>query len=318
MSLNFIFMIVGFTLAAYSVIANDSIQTLWTFLSSQKGRIKWYRLALMASTVAVIIICTSRFLYNWDISRWRLSWKWIPFPEKFTIRHAIAPLWLLIITRLWIPVSTSLLILSVFATNTAIVQMISKSVAWYAIAFIVSYLFRTILSRFINEFEKPNEKAEKLRRTLQFFSTWYLRSVRLMHDMANIAVYLPRSLSIEYLIFTLILIVWGLFYIFRKWWWKIQEIVLSKTWTRYIRSATIIDFVYASILFFFKEINSIPMSTTWVFVWLLAWRELAIAHMHKSKNHTKSIFPLIAKDFAKIVIWLVVSIWLAYWVAYLS
>ncbi len=317
---NFIFMIVWFTLAAYSVVANDSIQTLWTFLSSQKWRIKRYWLAAAASIVVIIVICASWFLYNWDISWWRLSTKGIPFPETFTIWHAIAPLWLLVITRFWIPVSTSLLILSVFATNTAITQMIGKSVMWYVIAFIVAYLLWTIISRFIDEFERPkhSERADKLWRTLQRFSTWYLWSVWLMHDMANIAVYLPRSMSWEYLVFTLFLIVSWLFYIFRRWWWKIQDIVVSKIGTRYIRSATIIDFIYASILIFFKERSSIPMSTTRVFVWLLAWRELAIAYMHKSTKHTKLVFPLIAKDFFKIILWLVVSIVLAYAVTYLS
>lgn len=87
-----------------------------------------------------------------------------------------------------------------------------------------------------------------------------------MHDMANISVYLPRQLSLGYLLFTLVLVVAGLFYIFRNQGGTIQHIVSSKIGTSYIKSATIIDFVYACILLYFKELNSIPMSTTWVFV----------------------------------------------------
>ncbi len=44
-------------------------------------------------------------------------------------------------------------------------------------------------------------------RYLQWISTGYLWAVWLMHDMANIAVYLPRQMGVEYLIFTLVLIV---------------------------------------------------------------------------------------------------------------
>ncbi len=37
------------------------------------------------------------------------------------------------------------------------------------------------------------------------------------------------------------------------------------------------DFIYGIILFFFKELSNVPMSTTWVFLGLLAGREFAIA-----------------------------------------
>lgn len=45
----------------------------------------------------------------------------------------------------------------------------------------------------------------------------------------------------------------------------IQNIIDTKTGVADIRSATIIDFIYATILLVFKEWSNIPMSTTWVF-----------------------------------------------------
>ncbi len=75
-----------------------------------------------------------------------------------------------------------------------------------------------------------------------------------------------------------------------------------------MRSATIIDFVYALILFYFKGINSIPMSTTWVFVGLLTGRELAIATTYRNTYHLGYVFPLIGKDFLKMMIGLGVSV----------
>ena len=72
-----------------------------------------------------------------------------------------------------------------------------------------------------------------------------------------------------------------LFYIFYIQGGPIQKVVLEKTGTRYARSATIINVIYAGVLFYFKELNDLPMSTTWVFVGLLCGRELAISTMNK-------------------------------------
>lgn len=318
MELSFVFMIIWFCLAAYSVIANDSIQTLGTFLESNK-KTAWRKLATAASAIAVAVIVYS-WVVNWgDISWWRLSTKGIDFPEVFTIWHAIAPLWLLVLTRYGIPVSTSLLILSVFATSSTITKMVSKSVMWYAIAFLVAYVLRFVI---VGLYEKIVENKKEFGwfdwisdhinwRYLQWFSTWYLWSVWLMHDMANIAVYLPRNMWIEYLIFTLVIIVWWLFYIFWRRWGKIQNIVSSKSWTDYIKAATLIDFIYACVLLYFKELNSIPMSTTWVFVWLLAGRELALSHFKLHGQAIRAVFPMILKDFAKVLFGLIISVGLA-------
>ena len=43
MDLTLIYTVIGFALAGYSVIANDSIQTLGTFIASKKKWFKWYR-----------------------------------------------------------------------------------------------------------------------------------------------------------------------------------------------------------------------------------------------------------------------------------
>ena len=61
------------------------------------------------------------------------------------------------------------------------------------------------------------------------------------------------------------------------------------------------------ILLFFKQYNDIPMSTTWVFIGLLCGRELAISTIMQDYKF-KYVFPIIAKDFIKMVVGLVVSI----------
>ena len=76
-------------------------------------------------------------------------------------------------------------------------------------------------------------------------------------------------------------------YIFKSKGGKIQEIVNLKANTRNIRSATIIDFIYGIFLFVFGNLNPISMSTTWVFIGILAGRELAITYLLNKKDITK-------------------------------
>ena len=141
----------------------------------------------------------------------------------------------------------------------------------------------------------------------QWFTTGFLWWTWLSHDMANIAVFLPREIPIDLMLVISAVFVAGLWYMFREGGGKIQNIVLEKHNTRYVRSATIIDGVYWLILFFFKELNDIPMSTTWVFVGLLCGRELAMATM-TGKEKFKVVFPLIGKDFLKMMVGLATSV----------
>ena len=44
-------MTIGFMLAAYSVVANDSVQTLGTWIASNSDKFKWYTMWGAASAV---------------------------------------------------------------------------------------------------------------------------------------------------------------------------------------------------------------------------------------------------------------------------
>ena len=69
-----------------------------------------------------------------------------------------------------------------------------------------------------------------------------------------------------------------------------------------------IDLVYAFLLLYFKQMNNVPMSTTWVFVGLLCGRELALNTGLTKKGNLKTIFPIVAKDFLKLIAGLLVSV----------
>lgn len=300
-----IYAFIGFMLAAYAVIGNDSVQTLGTFIASNIRVFKWYWLWLAASAMLAFTMIYGWVAYDGDISFGRLDK--IPY-EEIKWYHAAAPAVLVLLTRTGIPVSTTFLVLSVFASTVVLEKMLVKSIVGYGVAAIVAYALWIVLSRFVNEKFNTVKKEHRVRwRTLQWFSTGFLWFTWLSHDMANIAVFLPRELPFDMLLGCIFVLTGWLGYIFWTQGGKIQRIILEKSGTRFIRSATIIDLVYAFLLLFFKELNNIPMSTTWVFVGVLCGRELAIATTTASYK-LGYVFPLVGKDFLKMIFGLSVSV----------
>ncbi len=305
MDMTLVYTIIGFALAGYSVIANDSIQTLGTFIASKKKWFKWYVLAGSASAVMILALGWGWYAYDGDISYGRLNR--IPYQE-IQWYHAVAPAILLLLTRIGIPVSTTFLVLSAFASTVVLEKMLLKSVVGYGLEAMVAYIAWIAVSKFINEkFDEVDEKWIGFWRNAVWVSSGWLWWVWLSHDVANIAVYLPRQLDLTLLLIVMAYFTSLLFYIFYIQGGPIQKVVLEKTGTRYARSATIINVIYAGVLFYFKELNDLPMSTTWVFVGLLCGRELAISTMNKEYKF-KYVFPLIGKDFLKMIFGLSVSV----------
>ena len=118
----------GFALAAYSAIANDSIQTIGTFIVSNQ-RIKWYWLWIFIGLIWVVTITYSWFVFNGDVSFQLLSTPGLEkAPEEFVFLQLAAPIVLLIMTRMRWPVSTTFLLLNVFTYKAGtIVSVMSKS-----------------------------------------------------------------------------------------------------------------------------------------------------------------------------------------------
>ena len=303
----------GFALAAYSAIANDTIQTLGTFIASNpKSTWVWQWLFMGGIFVATTVI--SFVLYDGDVSHERLtSRSWEKAPTSFTFLQLAAPIILLVLTRLKMPVSTSFLLLSCFADSSkGIVAMTLKSVGGYGIAFVTAiviwFVFEPMMTR---RFKGPVKRGWYI---AQWIATGFLWSVWLMQDMANIAVFLPRSLSLVQLAIFTGVIFFALGFLFRQRGEAIQEVVDEKENVSDVRSATIIVFVYGLILYFFKVISKIPMSTTWVFIGLLAGRELAFAIRRRRQagaTTTKEAGVMIFRDLVKVLIGFVVSLILA-------
>lgn len=305
------FIAAGFLMASYSVVGNDVIQTLGTFLSSNKEK-PWWVLWLYTASILTMVLLIGWFEYGGDVSYGRLE-KIGPRPFPFEWWYAIPPFVLVLITRAGIPVSTTFLILSVFKPS-AIESMVLKSAAGYVVAFFSAiFLYYFISEKVERRFiANPLTPSTRIWWTVaQWFSTGFLWSQWLIQDLANIYVYLDRPLNFQVLLITLLALVGLQGVIFAQRGGRIQQVVQTKTATADIRSATIIDLVYGLVLLLFKEISNIPMSTTWVFVGLLAGREVILgSRLGLLSAH--EIFQLVLRDFVKVLLGLLVSVALVF------
>lgn len=305
---------VGFAIAGYSAIANDSIQTIGTFIASNSER-KWWYLWLFMGLIFVGTVTYSWVVYDGDVSYQRLTSKGFDqAPTEFSFLHLAAPVFLLILTRLRMPVSTTFLILSTFSTSSAaILGVLGKSMIGYVIAFIAAILVWFVISSFVKHRFKG--KPAKWWLPVQWVTSGALWYTWLAQDAANIAIFLPRSLSpMQFAVFTGY-IFFGLGILFYLKGDKIQRVVNEKAGITDIRAATIVDFIYAILLLYFKQISTMPMSTTWVFIGLLGGRELAISfskrRRKKKAKSSKRALRMIGKDLLFALIGLLVAVILA-------
>ena len=342
-------MILAFSLAAYAIVANDSIQTLGTFLSSNSRR-PWWILWIWISGIMVVTVTWGWYSNGGDPAFGRLSaeGKEVPFPHSyggyFTWLFVLPPLALVLLTRAGIPVSTSLLVLTAFKGLVAAQQgksaqgaielfgtMMQKSLVGYAIAFTLGLVIFFAVTgalerRFHDEPDEVKARPHPGWMVFQWLSTGFLWSMWLVQDLANIFAYLPRQLHFGGLAAALIGMVLLQGWLFRQKGGKIQAVVTSKSNTLDVRSATFIDLLYGVVLLMFKVDYipvlfekmgldvpwppKMPMSTTWVFLGLLAGREIGLAMKlrHRGKDVVARI---VFMDAGKAFIGSVVAIVLA-------
>lgn len=336
MDLSLVVMWVGFLLASYSVVGNDVIQTLGTFLTSNEKRVQWYILWLFAGGILSATLIYG--FYFQDVTYGRLDK--FAIPETYHWYYLLPPIVLLTITRWGIPVSTTFMILtlfslqkipgdlssmfaSIFDPGTELGGMIKKSIFGYGTAFFSAIIIYLLISQLTERYFLNN----KLKRGFptyawtiaQWLSTGFLWSQWLSQDLANIYIYLGggKGLGAGTFYASLFVLVSLLGYIFYIRGGAVQEVVRKKTNTEDIRAATFIDLIYGVILYIFKYDylgiwgGNIPMSTTWVFIGLLAGREIGI-QLALERRVSSRIGKLIGSDLLKVSMGLLISLVLVF------
>jgi len=332
----------GFALASYSVVGNDVIQTLGTFLTSNENKVKWYILWAFAAVVMMAALLNG--WWQGDIDYGRLDK--FTMPEVYHWYYLLPPLVLLAITRWGIPVSTTFMILTLFSldkipgdlpsmmatvfdSDAKLGGMIQKSIMGYIVAFVSGMVFYLAVTQFTEKYFLKNSIKSSTQKTIWTIAQWsataFLWFQWLTQDLANIYIYLKGGNDLNTLefIFSLLILVGLLGYIFYSRGGKVQDVVRAKTNTADIRAATFIDLIYGIILYIFKYNYlglfeaKLPMSTTWVFIGLLAGRELGIRALVDRKLR-KETLRMVFADLGKVFFGLLVSVVLVFIIKLLS
>lgn len=295
----------GFAIAGYSVIANDSIQTLGTFLTSTKN-ISGYLLWIFVGGLLIITLSLGWYFNNGDIAFGRLQS--IPQPTSFYYLELISPVILVLLTHWRMPVSTTFLVLSVFGSNETILKIVFKSLFGYGIACFIGVMLFWCLSDIFSKSNKLTEAQNKRWRVGQFLSTSYLWVAWLMQDSANVSVFLPRQLPAwqAMIVIGYLFCMIGIFVYLRG--GRIQQVVAKKSSIDNYRSATIIDLTFACVLFFLVKWNHVPISTTWVFLGLLAGRELGLRLGNQSERSYGEVALVVGRDILLAGVGLIISL----------
>ena len=317
-----IWMVVGFLLAGYSVVANDSLQTLGTYLSSNRKRTPKLVQMLFICAMTSIVLLLGWFMNNGDPTWGRLSvpGQEFPWPEPFTWVYVVPPLAVVGLTQWGAPVSTSFLVLSSFMPAN-ISALLSSSLTGYGLAFgvgLVAYgLGLWLLERWVFSLSQAGKDPSNLWYGLQWCSTGFLWCMWLVQDMANIFVFLPRQLNLlPMLICTLVLCI-GLCGLVATGGGPIQAVLRSKTNSSDLRSATLIDLLFGLCLLYEAYLSSFPLSTTWVFLGLIGGRELALRLREQTSDvvftsrEGGSLAKVIGMDLWKAAVGVVVSLVIA-------
>lgn len=301
-------MVIGFVLASAAVLANDSLQTLGTFIASNQERTPKHLQILFIVSLTIVVLGIGWLLGNGDPAWGRLTVPESEFPQPTNSNWLILipPLTVLGLSQWGVPVSTTFLILASFQPSN-ISPLLTSSIGGYLLAFATACLvyglgLRAIEHTFLKENQRT-ESSERIWIPLQWCATGALWSLWLIQDLANVFVYLPRKLDGPTMTGCTVLLCIGLCVLIGRGGGPIQNIVQNKSHCSDLRSATLIDLLFACCLLIRACLSPFPISTTWIFLGLLAGRELVLQF-----NDPSQCLPSIGRDLAKASVGVIVSI----------
>ncbi len=298
----------GFGLASLAVMGNDALQTLGPFLASQRWQgNRWLQGLVLAAVLCLVL------LLSWAAGAGDPAWGLLdrfPLPDPFRWRDLLPLVALLLLTRLGMPVSTSFLVLTALAP-LELGAMVRKSLAGYGVAFALAALVYGVLAPWLegrppDGAARPPEAADHPDRPrsqtlpasgtgtggsgskggaagafpwglLQWLATVALWSQWLVQDLANIYVYLPRRLSLAELLVTLVVLCGAVALTVTLGGGPMQARLRGKCRLADPRATTVISLLYGLVLLLFLGGDRLPLSTSWLFLGLLAGREVGLA-----------------------------------------
>jgi hypothetical protein len=286
------------------VIGNDALQTLGPFLASSRGRIPRPLQAAFLCGVLCLVL-----LLGWSRGAGDPAWGRLdnfPLPEQVGWIDLLPPLAVLALTQLGAPVSTSFLVLTAFSPAN-LPDLLRLSLLGYGLALLVGMLVYGSVGWLLERPEESERRWPVLWLVLQWIASGWLWGQWLVQDLANLYVYLPRRLDAATMGLSLAALCAGVCLLLAEDGGAIQGRIRSKSNIEDPRSSTVIAAVYGLILFGLGQLSPQPLSTTWVFLGLLAGRELALL-ARLGQRPGGEVATVLAGDAARSALGLAVSV----------
>lgn len=289
-------------LALFTSIANNSFQIFGTFFLINKKTPKW-KMFLFIFGVFAVIILASWFLFNKELHFGKLNS--IPYNNNLNIFHFLSPFVLIYLTHKKIPVSSTFLFTTLFSSGAVVHTILTKTIHIYILSFVFGFvLWKYIYPFFATKIQKYMKSEllemnnEKFWFTMQYISTALLWFSWLFSNMSSALVFIPRQFDIKSLGILLLFSGIIIYYLIDNMGGNMQQLIKNKKNTDDIKSATMINIVYGCLIYIFQFSVNIPISTTWVFIGLIAGREIAIT----SSQNILIVSEIIHKNSVKRVI----------------
>ena len=292
-------------LSVFSVIENSSFQIFGTFLTSNKNK------SVFQIFFFIFAIFLATLSFEWITNSGRLDFDRlanINYSNNIDFRSVLAPILLFFLTYKKIPVSTTFILLSGFATKHTVDSMLTKTATSYLVSFVFGYYIWYRLDKLLNG-KISNFDNNKLIawQNIQIISNIGLIIFWIMSNNSNLVVSLPRTFNIPYFLIYILFCAISIFYVVFSRGGKIQSIINAKNGLDNPKTNSIINIAFSLIILMFQYINTTPVATTWSFVGLLSGRELALSM--KSFNGVKKITLIkILRDLSVLIYGLLITL----------
>ena len=270
----FSWLIVAFT--SYNIIFNNSIQTIGLFIASN-GDKKIVPNLLFFGSIFILSILIPWFLTSGEVHYHLLDS--IFYKENhINVLFIFLPILLYFFTKKRIPVSATFLVIPLFANKSTIESMINKTSVSYFLSLVISLMvYNFLYTKYKDLISNDKENTSKTWIIAEYVSTGILWFSWLSISLCNFVVFLPREFSLLDIILLSIIGLSTIYYILITRGGEIQKIITQKSDVKNIKTAVIFNTLFAFMLLFIQHINNVPITSTWMFLGVLAGREIAIS-----------------------------------------
>lgn len=308
----FSWLIVAFT--TYNIMFNNSIQTIGLFIASN-GDKKTIPNLIFFSSIFVLSILVSWFLTSKEVHYHLLDS--INYEEDYiNVLFIFLPILLYFFTKKRIPVSATFLVIPLFANKNTIESMINKTSVSYFLSLITSLVVYNLLyKKYKNVISNEKENTSKTWLMAEYVSTGVLWFSWLTVSLCNFVVFLPREFLIYDLLLLSIIGIITIYCILVSNGGEIQKIITQKSDVKNIKTAVIFNTLFSFMLLFIQHINNVPITSTWMFLGVLAGREIAISlntfHLNGALKY-KNCLLKIWRDLSSAILGIILSLIFVY------